>query len=75
MPIPDPFVLLRERGEIGLRAALEELELATLRQLVRAHHLDPARISARWTARDRVVTLIVTQVQARANHGKAFARV
>ncbi len=72
---PDPFALLRGRGEDGLRAALQGLELAALRQLVRAYHLDPARISARWTARDRVITLIVSQVQARANHGKAFARV
>lgn len=72
---PDPFVVLRERGEAGLRAALEALDLATLRQVVRAHRLDPARISARWTARERVVALIVDQVRARANHGKAFSRV
>lgn len=72
---PDPFVLLRERGEAGLRATLEGMELAVLRQIVRTHRLDPARISARWTARERVITLIVDQVRARANHGKAFSRV
>lgn len=72
---PDPFVLLRERGEAGLRAALEGLDLATLRTIVRSHRLDPARISARWTARERVIELIVTQVCGRANLGKAFARV
>lgn len=72
---PDPFVMLRERGESGLRSALETLDLATLRQMVRAHRLDPARISARWTARERVVALIVDQVRARADHGKAFSRV
>lgn len=72
---PDPFVVLRERGEPGLRAALEEMDLTTLRQIVRAHRLDPARISARWTVRERVVTLIVDQVRARANHGKAFSRI
>jgi len=72
---PDPFVVLRERGEAGLRAALDGMELATLRQIVRAHRLDPARISARWTARERVVALIVDQVRAHANHGKAFSRI
>lgn len=72
---PDPFVLLRERGEAGLRTALEGLDLAALRAIVRSHRLDPARISARWTARERVIELIVTQVRGRANHGKAFARV
>lgn len=72
---PDPFVLLRERGEAGLRAALEGLDLAALRAIVRVHRLDPARISARWTARERVVELIVKQVRGRASLGKAFARV
>ena len=72
---PNPFTILRERGEDGLRAALASLDLATLRQIVRAHRLDPARISARWTTHERVVTLIVDQVRARANLGRAFERV
>ena len=71
----DPFAVLRDRGEPGLQASLESLDLVSLRQLVRAHRLDPARISARWTARDRITALIVEQVRARANHGKAFSRV
>ncbi len=72
---PDPFALLRAHGEAGLRSALEALDLTALRAIVRTHRLDPARISARWTTRDRVIGLIVTQVQARANHGKAFSRI
>ena len=74
-PALDPFTVLRQRGESGLRSALGDLDLAMLRQLVRVHRLDPARISARWSARDRVITLIVDQVRARADHGKAFSRV
>jgi hypothetical protein len=72
---PDPFALLRDRGEAGLRASLDTLDLQALRTLVRVHRLDPARISARWTARDRVVNLIVAQVRARADLGKAFSHV
>lgn len=72
---PDPFTIFRAKGESGLRATLDALELATLRNIVRAHRLDPARISARWAARDRVINLIVDQVRARANHGRAFERV
>jgi hypothetical protein len=68
----DPFHVLRQQGRDALRAQLEYLDLASLRQIVRAHRLDPARISARWTATDRVITLIVDQVLARANHGRAF---
>jgi len=73
--LPDPFQVLRKDGEDGLRALLAQLDMAALRQIVRAHRLDPARISARWTATDRVITLIVDQVRARANHGRAFERL
>ena len=73
--LPDPFQVLRQHGENGLRAELAQLDLASLRQIVRAHRLNPARISARWTATDRVIGLIVEQVRARANHGRAFERI
>ncbi|HYM26651.1 MAG TPA: hypothetical protein VET66_00750 [Steroidobacteraceae bacterium] len=71
----DPFALLRSGGEDGLRRALGVADVATLHRIVRTHRLDPARVSARWTARERLVELIVTQVRARASHGQAFARV
>jgi hypothetical protein len=77
-PAPDPlnpFAVLREREEVGLRAALAPLGLSELRAIIRAHRLDSARVSARWTARERLVELIVDQVRARANHGRAFERV
>lgn len=74
-PPPDPFSVYRAQGEAGLRTTLEALELSALRIIVRTHRLDPARISARWTARDRVIKLIVEQVRARANHGRAFERI
>ena len=71
----DPFAALRTGGEAGLRSRLEALDLPTLRQIVRTHRLDPARISARWSARDRVVSLIVEQTRARVNHGRAFRHI
>ncbi len=73
--LPDPFQVLRKHGEDALRAQLTQLDIASLRQIVRAHRLDPARISARWTATDRVIALIVDQVRARANHGRAFEHI
>jgi hypothetical protein len=73
--LPDPFALYRSQGVGGLRAALDALDLASLRAIVRERRLDPARISARWTTRERVITLIEEQVKARANHGHAFERV
>jgi len=71
----DPFALWRTQGEDALRDALNGLDLAALRALVRTHRLDPARVASRWTARDRVIALIMTQVKARLNHGRAFERV
>jgi hypothetical protein len=71
----DPFAALRSGGEDGLRAALGAVEVPDLHRIVRTHRLDPARISARWTTRERLVELIITQVRARASHGQAFARV
>ena len=72
---PDPFRLMRDAGEVELRATLDALDLTALRQIVRSHRLDPARISARWTTRERIISLIVDQVRARLNHGRSFERV
>jgi len=66
---------MRDQGEEGLRATLAALDLMALRQIVRTHRLDPARISARWTTRERVIALIIDQVRARLNHGRSFERV
>jgi hypothetical protein len=74
-PPLDPFALLRAHGDAALRARLSELDLASLRRVVRAHRLDPARISARWSARERLVDLIVEQVCARASLGRSFEHV
>lgn len=71
----DPFAVMRAGGEEALRQALEPYESADLQRIIRTHRLDPARISARWSARDRLASLIVDQVRARANHGRAFERV
>jgi hypothetical protein len=75
-PAPlDPFAELRGHGEAELRAALANLDLAALRQIVRVFRLDPARISARWKTSERVIDLIVEQVRARADLGRAFERI
>ena len=67
--------MLRQSGEQGLQEALASLDLASLKAIVRAYRIDPARISARWTAPERIIELIVEQAQARLNHGRAFERI
>jgi len=74
-PPLDPFAVLRESGEPGLQQALAALDLAALKSIVRAYRLDPARLSARWTAPERIIELILEQAQAQLNHGRAFERV
>lgn len=76
-PVPalDPFAILREHGESGLRTQLYALDAEGLHALVRTHRLDPARIASRWTNRERLIELIVEQVRARAGLGRAFERV
>jgi hypothetical protein len=74
-PPLDPFAMLKQSGERGLQEALVALDMASLKAIVRAYRLDPARISARWTAPERIIELIVEQAQARLNHGRAFERV
>jgi hypothetical protein len=71
----DPYAVLREHGEAALRVRLGELDLASLRTIVRTHRFDPARLSARWTARERLIDLIAEQVGARSHLGRAFERV
>jgi hypothetical protein len=40
--IPDPFALRKQLGEEGLRDALADLRLGTLRAIVREYKLDPS---------------------------------
>jgi hypothetical protein len=40
--IPDPFALREQLGAEGLRAALADLRLGTLRAIVREYQLDPS---------------------------------
>jgi hypothetical protein len=74
-PPLDPFAVLRQSGEQALQEALASLDLASLKAIVRAYRIDPARLSARWTAPGRIIDLITEQARARLNHGRAFERV
>jgi len=74
-PPLDPFAVLRQSGAQGLHEALASVDIGSLKAIVRAHRLDPARISARWTTPERIIELIVEQAQARLNHGRAFEHV
>ena len=62
--IPDPFALARRRGEAGLRAALDELRLGTLRAIVREHKLDPGGKLSRLNDTEKLREAILAAVRA-----------
>jgi len=66
--IPDPFVLREQLGEDGLRDALAELRLGTLRAIVREHKLDPSGklVGQNDDAKFRVLILRATTRAKRA---------
>jgi len=66
--IPDPFVLREQLGEDGLRDALAELRLGTLRAIVREHKLDPSGklVGQNDDAKFRVLILRATKRAKRA---------
>ena len=64
--VPDPFLLWTQRGEKGLRAALEELRLGTLRAIIREHGLAPRGTLAEQHDAAKLRALILREV-ARAN--------
>lgn len=61
--IPDPFALARRKGEAGLRAALEELRLGSLRAIVREHKLDPGGKLARLNEAEKLREAILAAVR------------
>ena len=63
--IPDPFALYSTLGADGLRAALDELRLGTLRAIIREHGLDPNGTVARQHDATRLRAAILAKVIAR----------
>ncbi len=59
--IPDPFALRARLGEAGLRAALGELRLGSLRAIVREHKLDPAGALMRGNDAEKLRALILAR--------------
>ncbi len=69
--VPDPFALHAKLGLDGLRVALEELRLGSLRAIVREHGLDPGGKVSRQNDAARLRELILAAVGLpRSSHGE-----
>jgi hypothetical protein len=61
----DPFALYATRGEDGLRAALDELRLGSLRAIIREHKLDPSGKLAQQNDAEKLRTAILKAARKR----------
>jgi hypothetical protein len=64
--IPDPFALRKRLGDAGLRAALDELRLGSLRAIVREHGLDPNGKLAKQNDAAKLRAAIIAAVRSRS---------
>lgn len=60
----DLLDLLETGGEPALRARLQSLSVAELRQVIAAHGYDPENASARVRSATKLIDVIVTKAQA-----------
>lgn len=72
--IPDPFALRERLGEDGLRAALADLRLGTLRAIAREHGLDPKGTASRQNDEEKLRHLILTATVPAASKRAAKAK-
>lgn len=61
----DPFALYATRSEDGLRAALDELRLGSLRAIIREHHLDPSGKLAQQNDAEKLRAAILSAAKKR----------
>ncbi len=61
--IPDPHAIYARGGEAGLRSALAELRLGTLRAILREHRLDPGGKLARHNDAAKLRAAILAAVR------------
>ncbi|MGE5827575.1 MAG: hypothetical protein ACM30G_04325, partial [Micromonosporaceae bacterium] len=68
----DPLSVYVDGGEASLRERLATLDAEQLGDIVAYHGMDPARVTRRWTDRDRLTGWIVARSHDRATKGNAF---
>lgn len=68
----DPMATLVERGEAGLRAALAQLDIEQLKDVIADYGMDPDKLAMKWKTADRLIDRIVTTAVSRSTKGNAF---
>jgi hypothetical protein len=66
----DSFTVYAEEGEAILRGKLEDLDLRSLKKLLKRHNFDPSQFAQKWKDKKRVIDLIVRRVSAQSENNR-----
>lgn len=72
LTFPDVYQEYDEQTATGFYMWLYDQPIATLKGIIKQHDLDPSRRSAKWNEHNRLVKLIIAQVEARLRRGSHF---
>lgn len=70
----DPYAVLAEVSEPGLRLALEKLSVEELKDVVAQHGMDRDRLAMKWKDPERLIGRIIETAVSRSGKGDAFRR-
>lgn len=62
----DSFSIYAKEGEAALRSKLDELDLASLKNILDRHDFDPSQFAQKWKDKTRLINLIVKRVASRS---------
>lgn len=68
----DPYGVLAETGEDGLRSKLAALRVEQLKDIIAQHGMDRDRLAMKWKDEGRLIDRIVETAVSRATKGDAF---
>jgi len=70
----DPIEFVALKGEIELKAALNELDIERLKNIVSQFRFDSSRLVMKWKDKDRIIEHIVKSAQSRDQKGDVFRK-
>ena len=71
-PLPDVHAEWTVRGETEFRLWLRDQPIATIRAVIRAQDLDPARRTSKWADAEKLADFVAEGLRARLARGSAF---
>ena len=70
----NPITIFTEKGEDGLKNALEDLTPNELINIIKKFGFDPSRKSYRWRKKERLIDLIIQRIRSSTSRGDVFSK-